>query len=89
MVNSSLILGKDGKLYAVGAKEVLIFNEKDSEKIKIPKLICQIPSQKEKIIRIALNYKKAFAITKDGLGYTLGDNTKGRIPNSITAMFSE
>ena len=33
MVNSSLILGKDGKLYAVGPKEILIFNEKDSEKI--------------------------------------------------------
>ena len=41
------------------------------------------------MIIIALNYKKAFATTKDGLGYTLGDNTKGRIPNSITAMFSE
>ena len=87
--NASLILGKDGKLYAVGAKEVLIFNEKDSEKIKIPKLICQIPSQKEKIISIALNYKNAFAITKDGLGYALGDNTKCQIANNTTALFSE
>ena len=68
--NTSLILGKDGKLYAVGAKEVLIFNEKDSEKNKILKWRCRIPSQK-KMIYIALNYKNASAIANDGLGYAL------------------
>ena len=36
MVNSSLTSGKDGKLFEVDAKENLIFNEKNSEKIKIP-----------------------------------------------------
>ena len=41
------------------------------------------------MIIIALNYKKAFAITKDGLGYALGDNTKCQIANNTTALFSE
>ena len=75
--NASLILTKDGTIYAVGDKDTPIFKDAENQKIKIPMKIEQIPLNRlvqEKISSITLNYKNAFAITSMGRGYGLGDN---------------
>ena len=80
--NASLILTKDGTIYAVGDKDTPIFKDAEDQKIKIPMKIEQIPLNRlvqEKITSITLNYKNAFAITSMGRGYGLGDNLSNQI----------
>ena len=86
--NTSLILGKDGKLYVVGAKKVLIFNEKDSEKNKILKWRCRIPSQKKNDL-YCFKLQKCFCYCKWWTWICSWDNTKCQIANNTSALFSE